>query len=83
MPRIVEVRKDILKKNDLLAADLRSQFLAHRLSVINLVSSPAPERPRCWRRRFVRCRNATLSRRWSAISRPIATLNGCAGQVHA
>jgi hydrogenase nickel incorporation protein HypB len=40
MPRIVEVRKDILKKNDLLAAELRSQFLANRLSVINLVSSP-------------------------------------------
>ncbi len=40
MPRIVEVRKDILKKNDLLAAELRAQFLAARVSVVNLVSSP-------------------------------------------
>jgi hydrogenase nickel incorporation protein HypB len=38
--RIVEVRQGILKKNDLLAHDLRQRFEAADLSVVNLVSSP-------------------------------------------
>ncbi len=38
--RIVEVRQGILKKNDLLARDLRQRFAAADLSVVNLVSSP-------------------------------------------
>src|SRR5262245_12017249 len=39
-PRIVEVRKNILKKNDLAAADLRARFQATGLFVASLVSSP-------------------------------------------
>jgi hydrogenase nickel incorporation protein HypB len=39
-PRIVEVRKDILKKNDLLARGLRERFGAAGVYVVNLVSSP-------------------------------------------
>ena len=39
-PRIVEVRKDILKKNDLLARDLRERFRRAGVYVVNLVSSP-------------------------------------------
>jgi hydrogenase nickel incorporation protein HypB len=38
--RIVEVRQGILKKNDLLARDLRQRFAAADLFVVNLVSSP-------------------------------------------
>ena len=38
--RIVEVRQGILKKNDLLAHDLRQRFQAADLFVVNLVSSP-------------------------------------------
>ena len=38
--RIVEVRQGILKKNDLLARDLRQRFQAADLFVVNLVSSP-------------------------------------------
>ncbi|HEX4959549.1 MAG TPA: hydrogenase nickel incorporation protein HypB [Thermoanaerobaculia bacterium] len=38
--RIVEVRQGILKKNDLLARDLRLRFEAAGLFVVNLVSSP-------------------------------------------
>jgi hydrogenase nickel incorporation protein HypB len=40
MSRIAEIRQNVLKKNDLLAADLRSRFAAARVTVINLVSSP-------------------------------------------
>ncbi len=39
-PRIVEVRRDILKKNDLLARKLRDRFAAAHLFVASLVSSP-------------------------------------------
>ena len=38
--RIVELRQGILKKNDLLAADLRARFRAAGLLAVNLVSSP-------------------------------------------
>jgi hydrogenase nickel incorporation protein HypB len=38
--RIVEVRQGILKKNDLLARDLRQRFQAAGTFVVNLVSSP-------------------------------------------
>jgi hydrogenase nickel incorporation protein HypB len=39
-PRIIEVRKDILKKNDLLARELRGRFHQAGVYVVNLVSSP-------------------------------------------
>ena len=38
--RIVELRKGVLKKNDQLAAELRSRFQAAGVLVVNLVSSP-------------------------------------------
>jgi hydrogenase nickel incorporation protein HypB len=38
--RIVEIRKGVLKKNDLLAAELRQKFQRARVFVVNLVSSP-------------------------------------------
>lgn len=38
--RIVELRRNVLKKNDLLAADLRSKFVDAGLLTVNLVSSP-------------------------------------------
>jgi hydrogenase nickel incorporation protein HypB len=40
VPRIVEVRQNILKKNDLLAASLRERFRAAGTTVVSLVSSP-------------------------------------------
>ncbi len=39
-PRIVEVRKNVLRKNDLLAHDLRAIFERARVFVTSLVSSP-------------------------------------------
>jgi hydrogenase nickel incorporation protein HypB len=39
-PRIIEVRQGILKKNDLLAHELRGRFAAAGVSVVNLLSSP-------------------------------------------
>ncbi len=39
-PRIVEVREGVLKKNDLLARELRERFRKAHLFVVSLVSSP-------------------------------------------
>lgn len=39
-PRILEIRKGVLEKNDRLAAELRARFNAAGVLVINLVSSP-------------------------------------------
>jgi len=40
LPRILEVRTRILKKNDELARDLRERFFDHGVYVVNVVSSP-------------------------------------------
>jgi hydrogenase nickel incorporation protein HypB len=40
MSRIEQIRQNVLKKNDLLAAELRHRFSVAGVSVINLVSSP-------------------------------------------
>src|ERR1051326_5217705 len=39
-PRLVEVRRNVLKKNDVAAAELRRNFREAGVSVISLVSSP-------------------------------------------
>jgi hydrogenase nickel incorporation protein HypB len=39
-PRLVEVRKNVLKQNDLTARNLREQFKAAGVFVVSLVSSP-------------------------------------------
>jgi hydrogenase nickel incorporation protein HypB len=39
-PRLLEVRKNILKQNDILARALRERFRAHSTFVVSLVSSP-------------------------------------------
>lgn len=39
-PRIVEIRQNVLKKNDLLARELRKRFQETGVYVVNLVSSP-------------------------------------------
>ena len=54
MPRIVDVREGILKKNDALAHDLRARFHDAGVFVVSLVSSPGAGKPRCCRGR---CRN--------------------------
>lgn len=39
-PRIVEIRQNVLKKNDLLARELRKRFQKAGVYVVNMVSSP-------------------------------------------
>jgi hydrogenase nickel incorporation protein HypB len=65
-PRIVEVRQNILRKNDLLARSLRSRFDDAGVSVVNLLSSPGAGK------------TALLERTLSALSgrRSVAALVG-------
>lgn len=39
-PRIVKIRENVLKKNDILARELRKRFQENGVYVVNLVSSP-------------------------------------------
>ena len=39
-PRLVEVRRNVLKQNDVIARSLREQFRAAGVLVVSLVSSP-------------------------------------------
>lgn len=39
-PRIVEIRQNVLRKNDILARELRNRFQAAGVYVVNVVSSP-------------------------------------------
>jgi hydrogenase nickel incorporation protein HypB len=39
-PRLVEVRKNILKQNDVVARELRGEFMRSNVFVVSLVSSP-------------------------------------------
>jgi hydrogenase nickel incorporation protein HypB len=39
-PRLIEVRKNVLKQNDVIARDLRDRFRAAGVFVVSLVSSP-------------------------------------------
>jgi hydrogenase nickel incorporation protein HypB len=52
-PRILEVRQNILKKNDELAREMRSRFLAEGILTVNLVSSPGTGKTTFLRRTLI------------------------------
>ncbi len=54
IPRILEVRTRILKKNDELARQMRQEFLAAGVFVVNLVSSPGTGKTRLLEETLVR-----------------------------
>ena len=46
-PRLVEVRKNILKQNDVIARELRGEFRRSNVFVVSLVSSPGSGKTTC------------------------------------
>lgn len=60
-PRILEIRENVLKKNDLLARSLRERFQARGLYVVNLVSSPGAGKTRLLRDTLARLRRRGLA----------------------
>jgi hydrogenase nickel incorporation protein HypB len=49
-PRLVEVRKNVLRQNDLVARTLRERFRAAGVFVVSLVSSPGSGKTAFWKR---------------------------------
>lgn len=60
-PRILEIRENVLRKNDLLARELRVRFHAAGLYAVNLVSSPGAGKTRLLRETLVRLRSWGLA----------------------
>lgn len=57
-PRIVEIRRNVLEKNDLLAGSLRRHFLTQQVYVVNLVSSPGTGKTAFLERTLTRLRES-------------------------
>jgi hydrogenase nickel incorporation protein HypB len=70
MPRIVEVRQDILRKNDVLARALRARFGQAGVSVVSLVSSPGAGKTALLERTL---RDFSTTRRVAALVGDLAT----------
>ncbi len=71
-PRILEVRKNILRKNDELARRLRARFQAADVYVVNLVSAPGAGKTALLERTL---RSLSESRRPAALTGDLATEN--------
>jgi hydrogenase nickel incorporation protein HypB len=72
LPRIVEVREGVLKKNDVLARDLRARFREARVFVVSLVSSPGAGKTALLERTLLRLKETT---RVGALVGDLATDN--------
>jgi len=71
-PRILEVRQQILKKNDLAARALRERFRAAGVYVVSLVSSPGAGKTTFLRETL---RRLTATHRVAALVGDLATEN--------
>ena len=47
--RVVQIASNLMVKNDALAAKLRERFAASGTLVVDMLSSPAPAKRRCWK----------------------------------
>jgi hydrogenase nickel incorporation protein HypB len=74
-PRLVEVRKNVLKKNDELARALRDRFAAAGVRVVSLVSSPGTGKTALLERML---REMSASSRVAALVGDLATENDAA-----
>ena len=66
-PRLVEVRKNVLKQNDVVARALRERFREAGVLAVSLVSSPGSGKTAFLEKTLTLLHAATGSRRWSAI----------------
>ena len=71
-PRILDIRKKILNKNDQLARDLRERFVRNGVFVANLVSSPGSGKTELLRRTMAELNNTHTS---AAVTGDLATEN--------
>lgn len=74
-PRILEVRKNILEKNDRLAHDLRQAFARHGVLAVNFVSGPGAGKTELLRRTLI---ELGRTQRPAAVTGDLATANDAA-----
>jgi hydrogenase nickel incorporation protein HypB len=74
-PRILQVRQNILAKNDRLAAELRAGFAAHGVLAVNFVSGPGAGKTELLRRTMAALRH---DQRCAAVTGDLATANDAA-----
>jgi hydrogenase nickel incorporation protein HypB len=75
-PRLVEVRQNVLKQNDLLARSLRQRFEDAGVFVVSLVSSPGAGKTTLLEQTLTRLRNSGI--RVAALVGDLATENDAA-----
>lgn len=75
-PRLVEVRRNVLKRNDLLARDLRRRFREAGVRVLSLVSSPGAGKTALLEKTLTRLRQDGV--RVAALVGDLATENDAA-----
>jgi hydrogenase nickel incorporation protein HypB len=74
-PRLVEVRRNILKQNDVVARQLRERFAAARVYVISVVSSPGSGKTELFEKTLAKLRS---THRVAALVGDLATENDAA-----
>jgi hydrogenase nickel incorporation protein HypB len=74
-PRLVEVRRHVLKQNDIVARALRARFRAHGVFTVSVVSSPGSGKTALLERTLARLR---LRHRVAALVGDLATENDAA-----
>jgi hydrogenase nickel incorporation protein HypB len=74
-PRILEVRRNILEKNDQLASMLRSSFAQHGVLAVNFVSGPGAGKTELLQRTLV---ELGKTQRCAAVTGDLATANDAA-----
>jgi hydrogenase nickel incorporation protein HypB len=74
-PRLVQVRKNILEKNDQLAHSLRQAFAEHGVLAVNVVSGPGSGKTELLRRTLV---ELGKTQRPAAVTGDLATANDAA-----
>jgi hydrogenase nickel incorporation protein HypB len=72
-PRLVEVRRNVLKQNDVIAHALRTQFRAAGVFVVSLVSSPGSGKTTFLEKTLTQLQPRYGWQRWLAIWRPRTT----------
>ena len=69
-PRLIEVRKNVLKQNDIIARSLRDRFRAAGVFVVSLVSSPGSGKTMFLEKHYLRFAKIIASPRSSEILPP-------------
>jgi hypothetical protein len=75
--RLVEVRQNVLKQNDLVARDLRQRFQDSGVFVVSMVSSPGSGKTAFLEKRSLCCEKTAASRGEFSVPGLLRSGRGC------